>query len=82
MVDQREPDFPIRFVGAHQPYLPRRNRIALAKQGNLLRAVINGKEVLRYTDSEPLPVSRVGIGGYRTRFNLSHIEICELPADE
>jgi hypothetical protein len=68
-------NFPIRYVGGHAPYSPRCNRICLLKRGPLLIGVINGKEVLRFTDPNPLAVSRVGIGGYKTHVNFSHIEI-------
>ncbi len=68
-------DFPIRHVGGHSPYRPRKSRIILSKQDGLIRAVVNGKEVLRYQDKDPLPVSTVGFGGYRTRVNFSHIEV-------
>ena len=71
-------DFPMQYVGGHAPYRPRRNRINLVKRGGLLRAFVNGVEILRYTDPAPLPVSRVAIGGYRTRINFSHLEVREL----
>ncbi len=71
--------FPIRYVGGHQPYAPRRSRVAIARAGSRLRVLINGVEVLAYDDPEPLPVSRVGVGGYATRLNFSRIEIRELP---
>jgi hypothetical protein len=79
----QDADFPIRYVGGHAPYRPRKNRITLVKRGWLLRAMVNGEEVLRYEDPQPLPVRRVGIGGYRTRVNFSHIELRSLePTDE
>jgi len=74
----QDSDFPMQYVGGHAPYRPRRNRINLVKRGGLLRALVNGVEVLRYSDPAPLPVSRVGIGGYRTRINFSHLEVREL----
>ena len=43
-----------------------------------MRVVINGKEVLRANDPNPLPVSRLGIGGYRTHANFSFIEVRRL----
>jgi hypothetical protein len=67
--------YPIRYVGGHAPYAPRNNRIGLIRRGATFIAVVNGVEVLRYEDAEPLPTSRVGIGGYRTRANFSHVEI-------
>ncbi len=67
--------FPIRGGGSHSPYNPRRNRISFTKDGDKLHAVINGKTVLSFKDPAPLTVNRVGLGGYNTRFNLSHIEI-------
>ena len=74
-------NFPIQYVGGHSPFSPRKNRVALIKKGGLIRAVVNGKEVLRYTDMDPLPVSRVGLGGYRTHVNFSHVEVVERPAE-
>jgi len=73
--------FPIRYRGGHAPYSPRRSRVTLVKSGAVLRAIVNNKEVLRYEDAEPLPVCRVGLGGYDTHINFSHIEICELHED-
>jgi hypothetical protein len=70
--------FPIQYKGGHAPYSPRRNRISLVRQGNRLRALVNGVEVLSYTDPEPLNTDRVGIGGYRTRVNFSRIMVREL----
>jgi len=70
--------FPMHYVGGHAPYRPRRNRIELVKRGGLLRAQVNGREVLRYEDPTPLAVRHVLIGGYRTHINFSHIEIREL----
>ncbi|HYG73747.1 MAG TPA: hypothetical protein VEK08_01840 [Planctomycetota bacterium] len=74
--------FPIRYVGGHAPYFPRVNRIWLVKRGPLVRVMVNGKEVLRYTDPEPVDVKRVAIGGYNTRINFSHIEVRSLPPAE
>ncbi len=70
--------FPMRYIGGHQPYAPRRNRIALVREGSRLRALVNGVEVLAFEDPSPLPVSRVGVGGYNTHANFSHVEIREL----
>jgi hypothetical protein len=70
--------FPMRYRGGHAPYFPRRCRIALVKRGGLIRAIVNGLEVLRYTDREPLIVARVGLGGYRTRINFSNIDVHRL----
>lgn len=73
--------FPLRFIGSHMPFLPRVNRVCLIKRGGLLRGIVNGKEVLTFTDPQPLDVSKVGIGGHDTRINFSHIEIVNLAAD-
>jgi len=67
--------FPMRYVGGHAPYRPRRNHIALVKRGPLLRVLVNGQEVLRYTDPDPLDVTRVAVGGYRTNINFSHLQV-------
>lgn len=75
----QDSSFPIQYCGGHAPYAPRKNRIALVKRGAVLRAVVNGKEVLRFEDPDPLKVSRVGIGGYNTHINFSHIEVRPLP---
>lgn len=53
----------------------RRNLITFARNGARLRAIVNGREVLNYTDPEPLEVDRVAVGGYDTSMNFSHIEI-------
>jgi hypothetical protein len=71
--------FPIRYHGGHAPYSPRKNRIMWVKKGARHTVVINGRPVLEYTDPDPIPVERVGIGGYNTRINFSHIEIKKLP---
>lgn len=71
--------FPIRYVGGHAPYFPRINRVWLVKRGALIRGMVNGKEVLRYTDPEPIDVKRVAIGGYNTRVNFSRMEVRTLP---
>jgi hypothetical protein len=71
----QDSSFPIQYTGGHAPYSPRRNHITLIKHGALLRAVINGKEVLRFTDPQPLDVGTAGIGGYKTRINFSHVEV-------
>ena len=78
---RQDPSFPLRYVGGHAPYSPRRSRISLTKSGGTLHASVNGRPVLDYTDPEPVPVSRVGIGGYDTHVNFTNIEIRELPAD-
>jgi hypothetical protein len=70
--------FPIQYKGGHAPYSPRRNRISLVRQGNRLRALVNGVEVLSYTDPDPLATERVGIGGYQTHVNFSRIMVREL----
>jgi hypothetical protein len=74
----QDKSFPMRYVGEHQPYSPRRNRVSLAKRGGILRAIVNGVEVLRFEDPKPLNVSRVGVGGHNTHINFSHIEVIEL----
>ncbi|MCY3019264.1 MAG: hypothetical protein NTW87_09590 [Planctomycetota bacterium] len=68
-------NFPIRYNGGHGPYSPRRNHITLVKRGALLRAIINGREVLRFTDPEPLVVNTAGVGGYDTRANFARVEV-------
>lgn len=70
--------FPIRYRGKHAPYSPRKNRIVLIKRGGDVRALINGCEVLRFRDPNPIDVTRIGIGGYKTRINFSHIEVRKL----
>jgi hypothetical protein len=70
--------FPIQYQGGHAPYSPRRNRIGLLKRRGELSAVVNGREVLRFTDPQPLEVSRVGLGGYETHINFSHVHIRQL----
>ncbi len=77
-VVEQDGTFPIRYVGGHAPYRPRRNHISLSKRGDDIRVLINEVEVLRWTDPDPLPVGRIGIGGYQTRVNFSHIEIRDL----
>jgi len=74
--------FPIRYQGGHSPTYPRRSRITLVKRGNLVRAIVNGVEVLRYEDKNPLDVAVVGVGGYRTRANFSMIEVRTLRPDK
>lgn len=78
----QDKSFPMQYVGQHQPYLPRRSRVSLVKRGNTLRAIVNGVQVLRFEDPEPLNVSRVGLGGYNTQINFSHIEVIELERAE
>jgi hypothetical protein len=74
----QDPTFPMRYVGGHTHYAPRKNRVSLVKRGGLIRALVNGQEVLRYDDPAPLPVDTVGVGGYKTRVNFSHVEIRDL----
>jgi len=71
--------FPITYVGGHAPYRPRRNRICLVRQGDELGAVINGVEVLRYRDPEPLATPTIAVGGHHTHFNISNLQVRELP---
>jgi hypothetical protein len=74
----QDQDFPMRYTGGHSPYSPRKNRIAVMKQGPIIRVLVNGQTVLKFEDSNPIDVSRVGLGGYRTRANFSHIEVRQL----
>jgi hypothetical protein len=71
--------FPVRFVGGHEPYQPRTCRLLLRKETGVLTAYVSDQEVLRYEDSAPLPVSRVGIGGHETHANIANIEVIQLP---
>lgn len=71
----QDASFPIRYLGKHAPYWPRRNRISLVKHGDTLRAIINGKAVLTWKDPAPLPVRYVGVGGYATKINFANIEV-------
>ena len=71
-------NFPFRYVGGHEPYQPRTCRLLLRKDGGALTAYVSGQEVLRYEDSAPLEVSRVGIGGHETHANMANIEVVEL----
>jgi hypothetical protein len=73
--------FPLRYRGGHQPYEPRRQRLVLVREGASLRAIVNGQEVLRFDDPDPLPAGRAGVGGDHTRANFSRIEVRELPAE-
>lgn len=70
--------FPMRYVGGHGPYFPRRNRICLIRREGLLRVIINGREVLHFEDKEPLESTEVALGGNETRINFSDIEIRDL----
>jgi len=70
--------FPMRYIGGHAPYYPRKDRITVVRYGNTLTACVNAREVLRFTDPEPLKVSTVGIGGYKTRINFSHVQVRNL----
>lgn len=72
-------DFPMHYVGGHAPYRPRRNRIRLERQGDRVRGVINGVEVLTYRDPRPLDTVTVALGGDRTRVNFSNVLVRELP---
>jgi len=74
--------FPIQYRGGHAPYRPRRNRLCLVRQGNRIRGLVNGVEVLSYTDEKPLTTDTVGIGGYQTRINFSRIMVRELGAKQ
>jgi hypothetical protein len=71
-------NFPMKYRGGHSPYSPRSNRIMFVKREGVLSAFVNGVRVLTYKDPDPLEVTRVGIGGYKTRVNFSHIEIRNL----
>lgn len=72
--------FPIRYIGGDAPYHPRRNSILFMKSGRWLTAVVNGQEVLKFEDPEPLSVDTVGLGGYRTHVNFAEVAVRELPA--
>jgi hypothetical protein len=48
------------------------------KRGAVLSVFVNGMKVLTHKDPEPLAVHKVGIGGYNTRINFSHLEIRNL----
>lgn len=67
-----------RHAGGGGPPWFRRNGFLVVKEGGLVRALVNGTEVLRFQDAEPPAVSRVGIGGYETRLNFSWVGICEM----
>jgi hypothetical protein len=71
-------DFPMQYRGKHAPYAPRKNRITLVKTGALVRAVVDGVEVLSWRDPQPIDVSAIGLGGYKTRINFSNVEIRQL----
>lgn len=70
--------FPVRHIGGHAPYTPRRMRIALAKENATVYAYVEGVEVLAFTDPNPLDVSTVGLGGYETHANFSHVAVRNL----
>jgi hypothetical protein len=72
------PSFPMRYVGGHAPYYPRKDRITVVKCGSTLTACVNAREVLRFTDPEPMKVSTIGLGGYKTRINFSHVQVRDL----
>lgn len=38
-----------------------------------------GTKVLEYEDPDPITVERIGLGGYDSRMNFSHVEIRTLP---
>ena len=77
---RQDGSFPIEYVGGHAPYRPRRNRICLVRQGDQVRVLINGMQVLTYRDDQPLVTPRLALGGRHTRFNLSNLLVRELPA--
>lgn len=77
----QDEDFPMRYRGGHSPYSPRKNRVAVMKQGAAVRVLVNGQNVLEFQDPEPIEVSRVGLGGYRTRANFSHVEVRRLGSE-
>ena len=79
---RQDRDFPMAYRGGHAPFNPRRNRIVLVKRGGLLRAIINGREVLRYEDPQPLDTPFAGIGGEKTRINFSHVEVVDIPKSD
>ena len=72
-------NFPMHFVGGHAPFFPRINRIVLLKHGGLIRGLVDGKEFIRYEDPEPIDVKHIGLGGYNTHINFSHMEAHTLP---
>ncbi|HEY3324076.1 MAG TPA: hypothetical protein VGP72_26725 [Planctomycetota bacterium] len=78
----QDQNFPLRYVGGHSPYMPRTQRMYLIKRGGVLRAIVNGVEVLKFEDPEPIAVRRVALGGYSTHVNFSHIEVRQLAAPE
>ncbi len=72
--------FPIQYQGGHAPYSPRRSRITLLREGDRIRGLVNGVEVISYRDGEPLATDTVGIGGYQTHVNFSRIMVRRLDA--
>lgn len=74
----QDDDFPMRYRGGHSPYRPRKNRISVLKRDEKVTVLVNGQRVLSYTDESPVQVSTVGIGGYQTRVNFSHVEVRRL----
>ncbi|NQZ66998.1 MAG: hypothetical protein HRT89_02905 [Lentisphaeria bacterium] len=68
-------DFPLRYQGGHTPYAPRKSRLTFSKQGSHIIAILNGKQIMDWVDSEPLDVSRVAIGAYETRVNFTNIQV-------
>jgi hypothetical protein len=77
----QDEDFPMRYTVGHSPYSPRKNRVAVMKQGATVRVLVNGQNVLEFEDPDPIEVSRVGLGGYRTRVNFSHVEVRRLGSE-
>ncbi|MCJ8330211.1 MAG: hypothetical protein MJH11_09515, partial [Lentisphaeria bacterium] len=59
----------------HTPYAPRKSRLTFSKQGSHIIAILNGKQIMDWVDSEPLDVSRVAIGAYETRVNFTNIQV-------
>ncbi|MFP4027129.1 MAG: hypothetical protein ACLFWL_05005 [Candidatus Brocadiia bacterium] len=72
---KQDGDFPMRYRGGHSPYSPRRNRISVRNVSGEISVRINGKTVLKYEDRDPVRTDRIGIGGYKTRINFSHLEL-------
>ena len=74
----QDASFPIQYVGGHSPYRQRRLRVALVKEGATVYGYVGGRQVLKFTDPNPLEIESVGLGGHETRANFSHIAIREL----
>jgi hypothetical protein len=75
---RQDRNFPMHYIASHMPFLPRTNRVCLIKRDGFVRGLVNDKEVIKFTDPQPLDVSKVGLGGHNTRVNFSHIEIRDL----